>query len=329
MYKIFSRTSGIMKKVIMEKNLKSSRIDVIIDAIKNAIIGLWNNFGIAVRLILIFISPIAFAILITLWILKFGFKLLGLLNDEVNFYWSKWAEATSIIILLLDEFINKKISPLLVFLWKRLFNRDYNLANYDKLSNKWLRTISINFLAQINFLIGIILILVTLSSFIYSLYSEIFNIEIKFINILVLRLFLLSPLLHRFFRYRVEGKQFSWESEIDKNRTIKFSSWKPIIAILIIVILIFAFYRFNFFFDKNYLTFNLFWHILLGIALLAISLVLMFIGSTILEQLEEPNEWYIKVIFFIIGAILDFGGFIIFIIIIWTIFVKIFNFCFG
>lgn len=196
-----------------------NRIDILIKAFANAIQGTWNSVGIIGRLIIIFFSPIIIIVLLTLWTFRFGFILIQLMANEVNFYWNRWIKATIAIKELLDELISKKILTLISYLWNKLFDESYSwdINKNNKLSNKWFYNLFSNFLKQGYLFGGILLIITSLSSLIYSISSKLYHFEVSYILLWLFRLFLLVPVLHRIIRYKLQGKKFSLKPEISDN----------------------------------------------------------------------------------------------------------------
>ena len=221
----------------------SKRFDAFVDTIENFLIGFWNNAGISGQLILILLSPIAFAIVITFWVFKLGFKLLILLIDEVNYYWRLWAIATQSIIELLNEFLKKKIYNTLVFLWKRLYSSDYVLKiEENHLSKKWFVNLLIGFLSQFFLFIGVLIIITTSSSLIYTTSMELSGREVDLFLVWILRFLLLTPLIHRYIRFKISKVPFSWEPATKSSwfKASFYASWIfVIITLAVIAILIF------------------------------------------------------------------------------------------
>ena len=217
-----------------------NRIKTFIDTVKNLFIGIWNDAGIIGRFFIILLSPIAFAVLLTFWVFKLGFRLLVLLIDEINFYWNLWALTTDLMIDLLNEFLEKKIYMILVFLWKRLFTQDFKLYKKEiQLSDEWTINLLICLISQLYVIAGFILLGITLSSLIYSLYNEINGYQINIITVWGLRFLLLTPLIHRYVRFKIEKRPFSWNPE-PTNHWLKGEFNKDWIFVIITVLLIVA-----------------------------------------------------------------------------------------
>jgi hypothetical protein len=199
-----------------------------------------NNLFITIlgRLLAICLSPIAFAILLTLYVFKYGFVLFRILIDEVNFYFRKWIESSRKTKELLDEFLIHKIIPALKWLFKNLLEENV-IWEGSRLRSNWTLQLISSFLGQFYFIIGILLILISTSSFIY--FIDTIGIKRDYTFAWILRMGLLLPAVHRYIRYKWEQKPFSWKSENNRSGAYSFN-WNKvgfvILALLVIFLLI-------------------------------------------------------------------------------------------
>lgn len=209
-------------------------IDNIIKFFFGLLQGLWNNFGILGRLFAIVLSPLAFAVLLTLYVFKFSFVLLRIMVDEVNFYIRKWIKATKKTKELLDELLIHKIIPTLKWLFNNLLDDTSNWEG-STLSSNWLRSLIYSFLGQFYLLVGISLLLISTSSFIYFIYT--IGKERNYTLAWALRMALLFPIIHRYLRYKFENKPFSWKTESNVSDSQPFNRAKFLLLLIVPLIL--------------------------------------------------------------------------------------------
>lgn len=214
--------------------------------LQNIVEGLWNNYGIFGNIIVVIFVPIALVGLGILWTLKFGFNVFRLLLDEVNYNWRRWSEGTSMLNSVFGEFIYKKIYSIIQFLWLRLFDDNFKFnREINKMEGDWKNKCKKGFLLQLNFFWGLIIILLTFSSFIYSLFKGTNHQNINYLLWALLRVLLLTPLAVRYFRFRHNNRKFSWDTdETDEGiRNISLGRYIQVVIITIFLILIVYLYK--------------------------------------------------------------------------------------
>ncbi len=195
----------------------STRLENFISSIKNLAIGLWNNFGIIGKLLAILLSPSGFILILSLFVLKYGFWLLGVLIDEVHFEFKIWAEATAKISELLEEFLKHKIWSNMLYLWEKLFDNNATKTSIN-LSANWGKNLLLNSIKQFHFIIGLTIILLSISSFFYTALVWFDIYEFKLFFAWLFRLLLLTPILHRIVRYWITKQPISWTSIFDVEK---------------------------------------------------------------------------------------------------------------
>jgi hypothetical protein len=224
----------------------STRFENFISSIKNLGIGIWNTWGIAGKILVITLSPIGFILILSLFVLKYGFWLLGVLIDEVNFEFKIWAEATAKISELLEELLKNKIWSNMVYLWDKLFD-SATVKTSISLSPNWSKNLFLNFVKEFHFIIGLLIIVLSISSVFYTILIWFDIYELDIVLAWIFRLLLLTPILHRVIRYWITKQPIAWNTIFDveqfKINTIKSSKFMyAFIGILICFIVPFSIY---------------------------------------------------------------------------------------
>ena len=120
----------------------------------------------------------------------------------MHFQWKKWVEATSNLLNLLEEFLSKVIVNNMSYLFTKLFDNT-TIRTTVTLSDKWYKNLFFNLLKEFHFLFGLLLILLSLSSVIYSIlcFYQVFHFNTVYA--FVLRFLVVLPVLHRVIRYHL------------------------------------------------------------------------------------------------------------------------------
>lgn len=216
-------------------------IKAFLEIVRNIFLGLYNNLGLIGIVIIVILCPIAFIVLLTLYTIKYGLKLIILLIDETNYYISHWLIATYQMFILLYELLKKKIFVVLIYLWEKLFDDDIKLLKSEmKLTKGWIKDIIHSLIGLFYIIPALLLVGISLSSLIYYQYVSFYDKSANLLLLWICRLMLLTPLIHRVIRYKFANKKFTWSPESRSGWYIGafIKKWLFVLISLVIIILI-------------------------------------------------------------------------------------------